>query len=70
MIKSIDQFESQGCDNYPDDSWVGRWQMISKKKIGIYAISVSGTLPNAIVSEIRAMGVHYKPYMRDTTSKV
>ncbi|KRX99451.1 60S ribosomal protein L7a [Trichinella pseudospiralis] len=99
MIKSIDQFESQGCDNCeqflsmkddrdkvfdctsanfdgmifltdPDDSWVGRWQMISKKKIGIYAISVSGTLPNAIVSEIRAMGVHYKPYMRDTTSKL
>ncbi|KRX34646.1 60S ribosomal protein L7a [Trichinella murrelli] len=98
MIKSIDQFESQGCDNCeqflsmkhdrdkvydctsanfdgmifltdPDDSWVGRWQMISKKKIGIYAISVSGTLPNAVVSEIRAMGMHYKPYMRDTTSK-
>ncbi|KRY42759.1 60S ribosomal protein L7a [Trichinella spiralis] len=99
MIKSIDQFESQGCDNCeqflsmkhdrdkvydctsanfdgmifltdPDDSWVGRWQMISKKKIGIYAISVSGTLPNAVVSEIRAMGMHYKPYMRDTTSKL
>lgn len=41
----------------PDDSWVARWQKISRKTRGMYAIDVSGKLPQAILSELRGMGV-------------
>ncbi|KHN88617.1 Transcription elongation factor SPT4 [Toxocara canis] len=34
---------------------------------GMYAISVSGTLPSHIVQELKAQNVRYKPNMRDMT---
>ena len=113
LIKTFDQFESDGCDNCesvlhlkrnrdnvydctssnfevryllschqiiiltssppqgmvaacrPEDSWVCRWQRISKFNKGVYAISVQGRLPPAIVSDLRRAGVVYKS--RDTS---
>lgn len=41
----------------PDDSWVARWQRISRKSRGMYAIDVSGKLPQGIIQELRSMGV-------------
>lgn len=41
----------------PDDSWVARWQRISRKARGMYAIDVSGKLPPNIVAELKSMGV-------------
>lgn len=41
----------------PDDSWVARWQRISRKNRGMYAIDVSGKLPAGIAQELRSMGV-------------
>ena len=41
----------------PDDSWVARWQRISRKARGLYAIDVSGKLPHAIVQDLRSMGI-------------
>lgn len=41
----------------PDDSWVARWQRITRKARGIYAIDVSGKLPSQITQELRSMGV-------------
>lgn len=41
----------------PDDSWVARWQRISRKVRGMYAIDVSGKLPANIANELRGMGV-------------
>lgn len=41
----------------PDDSWVARWQRISRKARGMYAIDVSGRLPAGIAQELRSMGV-------------
>lgn len=41
----------------PDDSWVARWQRLSKRCRGMYAIDVSGELPNEIKNELRSMGV-------------
>jgi len=94
LIKTFDQFESDGCDNCetvlhlkrnrdnvydctssnfegmiaacrPEDSWVCRWQRISKFNKGVYAISVQGRLPPAIVSDLRRAGIVYKS--RDTS---
>uniref|UniRef100_A0A915C2N5 Transcription elongation factor SPT4 n=1 Tax=Parascaris univalens TaxID=6257 RepID=A0A915C2N5_PARUN len=96
MIKTLDQFEQDGCDNcerflgmkgdeekvsectssnfdgmiaviIPEDSWVCKWQKISRKARGMYAISVSGTLPSHIVQELKAQNIRYKPNMRDMT---
>uniref|UniRef100_A0A914VEF2 Transcription elongation factor SPT4 n=1 Tax=Plectus sambesii TaxID=2011161 RepID=A0A914VEF2_9BILA len=98
MVKSFDQFESDGCDNcerylglkgdrdkvyectsanfdgmiaatQPDDSWVCKWQKINRKTKGMYAISVSGSLPTHVVSELKTMGVRYKANMRDMATK-
>lgn len=40
----------------PDDSWVARWQKLSKKVRGMYAIDVSGKLPSGIAAELKSMG--------------
>ena len=49
----------------PEDSWVCRWQRISKFNKGVYAISVQGRLPPSIVSDLRRSGIVYKS--RDTS---
>lgn len=40
----------------PEDSWVARWQKISKRTRGMYAIEVFGTLPSGIANELRGYG--------------
>ncbi|CAN7987082.1 unnamed protein product [Ixodes hexagonus] len=50
----------------PEDSWVAKWQRISRKAKGIYAISVSGRLPPATVRELKSRGITYKS--RDTST--
>uniref|UniRef100_A0A1I7XJ76 Transcription elongation factor SPT4 n=1 Tax=Heterorhabditis bacteriophora TaxID=37862 RepID=A0A1I7XJ76_HETBA len=98
LVKSMDQFEQDGCENcdrvlhmkgdtdkvyectstnfdgmiaamMPEDSWVCKWQKINRKCKGIYAVSVSGSLPSSVVSELKSVGIRYKPGMRDTASK-
>lgn len=41
----------------PDDSWVARWQKLTRRTRGMYAIDVSGKLPSGIVSELKSMGI-------------
>ncbi|KJH52558.1 transcription initiation protein Spt4 [Dictyocaulus viviparus] len=53
----------------PEESWVCKWQKINRKCKGVYAISVSGSLPPSVVSELKTVGIRYKPGMRDTASK-
>ncbi|CAK8698474.1 transcription elongation factor SPT4-like [Clavelina lepadiformis] len=96
LIKTIDQFDYDGCDNCeeylhlknnrdtifdctsssfdgtismmsPDDSWVAKWQGIKKFKPGVYAISVTGKLPNSIIRDLKASGVPYQS--RDRSQK-
>ncbi|XP_069470943.1 transcription elongation factor SPT4 [Ambystoma mexicanum] len=96
LVKTIDQFEYDGCDNCNtyiqmkgnrelvyectsssfdgvvammtfEDSWVARWQRISTFKPGVYAVSVTGRLPQGIVRELKSRGVVYKS--RDTAIK-
>uniref|UniRef100_A0AC35GM12 Transcription elongation factor SPT4 n=1 Tax=Panagrolaimus sp. PS1159 TaxID=55785 RepID=A0AC35GM12_9BILA len=46
-------------------SWVCKWQKINKKVPGCYAISVTGSLPSDLISELRSLKVTYVPSMRD-----
>ena len=49
----------------PEDSWVCKWQRINTFNKGVYAISVQGRLPQAIISDLRRAGFNYKS--RDTS---
>lgn len=51
----------------PEDSWVCKWQRISRFTRGIYAISVSGRLTTPIIREMKQRGIPYKP--RDTSQR-
>ncbi|XP_056637200.1 transcription elongation factor SPT4 [Diorhabda carinulata] len=51
----------------PDDSWVAKWQRINRFCPGVYAISVSGRLPNSIIREMKSRGIVYKS--RDTSQR-
>ncbi|ELW61581.1 Transcription elongation factor SPT4 [Tupaia chinensis] len=51
----------------PEDSWVSKWQRVSNFKPGVYAVSVTGRLPQGIVRELKSRGVAYKS--RDTAIK-
>ncbi|EDW47604.1 transcription elongation factor SPT4 [Drosophila sechellia] len=89
LVKSFDQFETDGCENCeeflrmknnkdnvydhtsnnfdgiialttPTDSWVAKWQRLSRFTRGIYAISVSGTLPQSTLRDMKNRGIVYK----------
>jgi len=96
LVKSMEQFETDGCDNCdvflhmksnreavydctsgnfdgmvasckPEDSWVCKWQRITKFKPGVYAISVSGRLPQDIIRQMQRGGAAYRS--RDTSKR-
>lgn len=45
----------------PEDSWVSKWQRVSNFKPGVYAMSVTGCLPQGIVWELRSREVPTNP---------
>ncbi|GFY46155.1 transcription elongation factor SPT4 [Trichonephila inaurata madagascariensis] len=49
-----------------EDSWVAKWQRISRYSKGIYAVSVSGRLRKGIVRELKSRGITYRS--RDTST--
>lgn len=51
----------------PSDSWVARWQRIDNCARGMYAISVSGDLPEPIKRSLREKNVPYRS--RDVSQK-
>jgi transcription elongation factor SPT4 len=51
----------------PKDSWVAKWQRIEQYKPGLYAISVSGDLPQIAIRQLRDKDVEYKN--RDVSQK-
>ncbi|KAG5677354.1 hypothetical protein PVAND_007118 [Polypedilum vanderplanki] len=96
LIKTMEQFEYDGCDNCesflkmkknkdrvidctsnnfdgmiavmsPEDSWVCKWQRTNRFCKGVYAISVSGRLPNSITREMKSRGITYR--CRDTSMR-
>lgn len=51
----------------PADSWVAKWQRVDNFARGMYAISVSGELPDAIKRMLREKDVPYRT--RDLSQK-
>nr|CAG4635246.1 EOG090X0NWO [Alona affinis] len=51
----------------PEDSWVAKWQRINRKTKGIYAVSVSGRLPDNFIRELKSRGIPYRS--RDTSQR-
>ena len=51
----------------PTDSWVARWQRIDSHVRGMYAISVSGELPEAIKRSLREKDIQVRS--RDLSQK-
>ncbi|XP_055607255.1 transcription elongation factor SPT4 [Uranotaenia lowii] len=51
----------------PDDSWVCKWQRINRFNKGVYAISVSGRLPNSVIREMKNHNIPYRS--RDTSTR-
>ena len=45
-------FDGMVASCKPEDSWVCKWQRITKFKPGVYAISVSGRLPQDIIRQM------------------
>lgn len=45
----------------PTDSWVSKWQRITKNYPGIYAIRVNGRLPDDILNTLDNSGIPYRP---------
>ncbi|ORY91499.1 Spt4/RpoE2 zinc finger-domain-containing protein [Leucosporidium creatinivorum] len=41
----------------PKDSWVAKWQRNDKHTPGVYAVRVTGQLPDSIVDDLEARGV-------------
>lgn len=45
----------------PTESWVARWQRTDKFTPGMYAVKVSGQLPEYIRDELARRGIQYTP---------
>jgi len=45
----------------PTKSWVGRWQRIDNYEKGVYAVKVSGNLPEEILRELESSNIVYRP---------
>ncbi|CAB3403069.1 unnamed protein product [Caenorhabditis bovis] len=60
-------FDGMIAAMHNEESWVCKWQKIHRKAKGMYAISVSGSLPSSVISDLKSMGIRYKPGMRDTS---
>uniref|UniRef100_A0A0K0FUB7 Transcription elongation factor SPT4 n=1 Tax=Strongyloides venezuelensis TaxID=75913 RepID=A0A0K0FUB7_STRVS len=49
----------------PSDSFICKYHNIEKAVPGQYAMSICGTLPRDIISELRRFGIKYRPHSRD-----
>ncbi|KAI5818069.1 Spt4/RpoE2 zinc finger-domain-containing protein [Pyronema omphalodes] len=45
----------------PIKSWVARWQRVERCEKGIYAVKVSGNLPEEILRELENLNIVYRP---------
>ncbi|CAF2523998.1 unnamed protein product [Rotaria sp. Silwood2] len=60
-------FEGMIALMHPEESWVAKWQRISHHVKGMYAVSVTGTLPRRIQRELAENGRVYRS--RDVSLK-
>ncbi|KAJ3505688.1 hypothetical protein NLJ89_g7286 [Agrocybe chaxingu] len=45
----------------PDNSWVARWQRTAKYVRGMYAVRVTGRIPEEVEDELTSRGIKYRP---------
>ncbi|KZV82263.1 transcription elongation factor SPT4 [Exidia glandulosa HHB12029] len=45
----------------PEESWVARWQRTSKYVRGMYAVRISGRIPEEIEEELQQRNLTYRP---------
>ncbi|KAI8922215.1 transcription elongation factor SPT4 [Powellomyces hirtus] len=54
-------FEGIIAQTQPEKSWVARWQRTDKFARGMYAMRVSGQLPDEVQSMLYQSGIKYRP---------
>ncbi|OJJ87313.1 transcription elongation factor SPT4 [Aspergillus glaucus CBS 516.65] len=54
-------FEGLITLNDPNTSWVARWQRLDSYVPGTYAVKVTGSLPDDVISNLEDAGVKYIP---------
>ncbi|KAI5854588.1 Spt4/RpoE2 zinc finger-domain-containing protein [Tricharina praecox] len=54
-------FEGLVALREPTKSWVARWQRVEKCEKGVYAVKVSGNLPEEILRELENSNMVYRP---------
>ena len=45
----------------PKTSWVAKWQRLTNYVAGVYAVKVSGTLPEEVIQALEENGIKYIP---------
>ncbi|KAJ3135734.1 transcription elongation factor spt4 [Geranomyces variabilis] len=55
------QFDGIIAQTQPSESWVARWQRTDKFQRGMYAIRVSGQLPEDVQNMLYQAGIKYRP---------
>ncbi|KAJ3096549.1 transcription elongation factor spt4 [Phlyctochytrium planicorne] len=61
------QFEGVIALMTPPGSWVAKWQRCDKFQKGLYAMRISGRLPEDVIEDMREKGFTYRP--RDGSAK-
>ncbi|KAI9621726.1 hypothetical protein H4Q26_015492 [Puccinia striiformis f. sp. tritici PST-130] len=54
-----------GSDDEPKESWVARWQRISSHCPGLYAIRITGSLPEHVLVDLEHKGLGAIARQRD-----
>ncbi|GAA6054126.1 hypothetical protein JCM3770_003208 [Rhodotorula araucariae] len=57
MMCTTAQFDGVVAMISPDESWVAKWQRNDKHVPGVYAVRVTGQLPDEIAEDLEARGI-------------
>ncbi|KAF8477244.1 hypothetical protein BDZ91DRAFT_708906 [Kalaharituber pfeilii] len=67
IVQPQQKFIKEGCPNWlialwqPTQSWVSKWQRIDGFVRGMYAVKVSGNLPEEVIIQLEDADVYYQP---------
>ncbi|GAA5833058.1 hypothetical protein JCM5353_006760 [Sporobolomyces roseus] len=57
MMCTTGQFDGSIALINPQTSWVAKWQRNSKHTAGVYAVRITGTLPEEIIEDLEGRGI-------------
>ncbi|KAL2916059.1 transcription elongation factor spt4 [Polyrhizophydium stewartii] len=61
MMCTSGQYDGLVAMMRPDASWVARWQRVDKFHKGLYAVRVTGRLPQDIEDDLARRSLKYRP---------